>query len=228
MHERDLESRWWPPPPEVVAAARKGDLRVVTAIARAGIPKLVAFYLGLGLRRPDAEDLASETCEAMVRTLPGLRDPDRFEAWFWRIARSKFYDHLRRRRREPLASLDREEMHDDPSDAVVISDEHAEVRRAFATLRPHDRELLWMRDVVGLGYGDIAGRLRMREGAIRVAVMRARQRLEVALREHEPAAEAWPRSRRTAVPIRPIPAPAPGTWPSDRGAPDWSGSSAEG
>jgi DNA-directed RNA polymerase specialized sigma24 family protein len=42
-----------------------------------------------------------------------------------------------------------------------------------------------MRDVVGLTYEDISGRLFMREGAIRIAVMRARQRLEQALREIE-------------------------------------------
>jgi DNA-directed RNA polymerase specialized sigma24 family protein len=42
-----------------------------------------------------------------------------------------------------------------------------------------------MRDVIGLAYTDISGRLFMREGAIRIAVMRARQRLEQALAEVE-------------------------------------------
>ena len=61
--------------------------------------------------------------------------------------------------------------------------EHAEIREAFASLRPRDRELLWLREVVGLGYADIAGRFSLREGAVRIAVMRARQRLEEALGE---------------------------------------------
>lgn len=150
----------------------------------AGIPKLVGFYRGMGMRLHDAEDLASDTCEALVKSLPKLRDPTRFEPWFWKVARSKLYDHLRRNQRTQ-APTEREEMYDDPSDAMVVTDEHESVREMFQTLSMRDRELLWMRDVVGLGYADIAGRLRMREGAVRIAVMRARRRLEEALAEPE-------------------------------------------
>ena len=172
----------WPPSTAQVEAARAGDNGHLTGIMAAGIPKLVAFYRGMGMKLPDAEDLASDTCEALVRSFNKLRDPTRFEPWFWRIARSKFYDHLRRNRR-PDQATDREEMYDNPSDTVVIADEHRAVREAFLTLKLRDRELLWMRDVSDLAYTDIAGRFSMSEGAIRIAVMRARQRLEVAL-EH--------------------------------------------
>ena len=40
-----------------------------------------------------------------------------------------------------------------------------------------------MRDVVGLSYGEIAGRFAAKEGAIRIGVMRARQRLEESLNQ---------------------------------------------
>ncbi len=76
-------------------------------------------------------------------------------------------------------------MYDDPSDVMVRADEHDSVREAFLMLKVKDRELLWMRDVIGLAYTDMSGRLFMREGAIRIAVMRARQRLEQALAEVE-------------------------------------------
>lgn len=185
MYSGDVDPwRVWPPAPDAVAAAQGGDERVISAIAAAAIPKLVAFYRGLGMRSHDAEDLAGDTCEAVVRTFPRLRDPARFEAWFWKVARSKFYDHLRKNRRGAHA-LEREAMFDDPSDAIVVADEHAAIRLAFERLKTRDRELLWLRDVLDLGYGDIAGRLRMKEGAIRIAVMRARQRLERALDDVE-------------------------------------------
>lgn len=178
----------WPPSINQVTAAQNGDDGQLTIILASGIPKLVAFYRGMGLRLHDAEDLASDTCEALVRSILKLRDPARFEPWFWKVARSKFYDHLRRGKRSDKP-LERDEMFDDPSDVAVIADEHASIRVAFQTLKTRDRELLWMRDVIGLAYGDIAGRLRMREGAIRIAVMRARQRLEVALIEVEEAGD---------------------------------------
>lgn len=185
MYLRDpVAWRSWPPAAADVGAAQRGDTGVLTAFAAAGIPKLIAFYRGLGLRIQDAEDLASDTCEAVLRSLPRLRDPARFEAWFWRIARSKFYDHLRQRRRSPIPA-ERDLVDDDPLDPLLLADEHAAIREAFTALKVRDRELLWLRDVVGLPYADIAGRFGVTEGAIRIGVMRARQRLEAALLEVE-------------------------------------------
>jgi RNA polymerase sigma-70 factor (ECF subfamily) len=177
LHEGD-PWRLWPPAPDQVEAAQRGDHQVLTTISTAAVPKLVSFYRGQGIRPHDAEDLAGDAIEAVVRTLPRLRDAAKFEAWFWRIARSKFYDHLRRKQKGGPPLTEREEMFDDPSDHLLIADEHADVREAFAGLKQRDRDLLWMRDVVGLPYSDIAGRLKLSEGALRIGVMRARQRLE--------------------------------------------------
>ena len=163
-------------------SAQAGDQAVLALIATAAIPKLIAFYRNQGMRHFDAEDMAADTCEAVVRTLPKLRDPRKFEAWFWRIARSKLYDHFRRKQRPTLPG-EREAAPDDPTESVVIADDHSEIREAYAMLKDRDRELLWMRDVAGLSYGEIAGRFKSKEGAIRIGVMRARQRLELALEE---------------------------------------------
>lgn len=180
--ERIEAWRQWPPDVVAVESAQAGDQSVLALIATAAIPKLVAFYRNQGMRHFDAEDLAADACEAIVRTLPRLRDPRKFEAWFWRIARSKLNDQLRRKHR-PQAPGEREATYEDPAESMVIADDHGEVRKAFALLKDRDRELLWMRDVVGLSYREIAGRFRAKEGAIRVGVMRARQRLEAALQQ---------------------------------------------
>ena len=172
--------REWPPAPAAVEAARGGNSALFHAILASSIPKLMAFFRGLGLSPEDAEDVAADTCEAIVKYLPGLRDPVTFEAWFWKVARSKFHDHLRRKHR-PVADQGPDLIFDSPDEKLIIDADHDEMRRAFAQLRLRDRELLWMRDVVGLRYSDIAGRFRLSEGAIRIAVMRARQRLESVL-----------------------------------------------
>jgi len=174
----------WPPAAEAVAAAANGDQRQLGLILGDGVPKLVAFFRGMGFNKFDAEDLASDTCEALVRHLPRLRNHQAFEAWFWRIARNKYHDHLRRRQRKPTPpSTDIE--HDQPEDELMLMADHAAVRVAFDRVSPRDRELLWLRDVVEMSYADIAASMRNREGAVRVAVMRARQRLEVAIQEVE-------------------------------------------
>ena len=174
--------RVWPPPPAFVEAAKDRDSGALQAILAAGIPRLVGFYRGLGLGKADAEDLAADTCEAVVKYLPRLRDPVTFEAWFWKIARSKFNDHLRNKHR-PRPDQGPDVSFDLPDEGLIVRDDHDEVRRAFLELGIRDRGLLWMRDVIGLRYADMAGRLRLSEGSIRIAVMRARRKLESALSE---------------------------------------------
>jgi RNA polymerase sigma-70 factor (ECF subfamily) len=181
--------RAWPPSPASVDAARDGDTASMHSILAAGIPKLVAFYRGLGLSVSDAEDAAADACEAVVKYLPRLRDPVTFEAWFWKVARNKFHDYLRRKQR-PDPKPDSGLALGIPEEGLILQADHEAVRRAFEQLRLRDRELLWMRDVVGLRYADMAGRLRLSEGSIRIAVMRARRRLEQELGELENALEA--------------------------------------
>jgi RNA polymerase sigma-70 factor (ECF subfamily) len=172
--------RDWPPSPASVEAAKDGHSAALHAMLAASIPRLVAFYRGLGIPKTDAEDIAADTCEAVVKYLPRLRDPVTFEAWFWRIARNKFNDHLRRKHR-PRPDQGPDVSFDLPDEGLIVGDDHEEVRRAFLQLGTRDRQLLWMRDVTGLRYADMAGRLRLSEGSIRIAVMRARRKLETAL-----------------------------------------------
>jgi RNA polymerase sigma factor (sigma-70 family) len=174
--------RSWPPSAAAVEAAKAGDERVLTEILVSAMPKLVAFYRGMGLSLHDAEDVASDAGESIVRNIGKLRDVKKFEGWFWQVARSRFYDHLRRKRRSPKGS-DRDADFDLPDDPVVVAAEHILVRKAFERLSVRDRELLWMRDVLELPYGDMGRRFLSSQGSMRVAVMRARQRLEEVFNE---------------------------------------------
>ena len=140
-----------------------------------GFPKLVAFYRGMGLRRSDAEELASEAIEGMVKSIVRLREPDAFEGWFWTIARNRLRSYLRTKGR-----TERELEYGpvvDPESVVMAREDHATIRAALASLSVRDRQILWLREVEQLSHEEIAGRLVMNAGAVRVAVLRARRRL---------------------------------------------------
>ena len=172
----------WPPGFLEVERAAHGDRTALHEILAAGYPKLASFYRGLGLTRSDAEDLAADACEAIVGGLGGLRDPAAFEAWFWAIARNRFRGMLRRRRRdsviEPMTVPG-----ELPGDRLETAEDHSEIRRALDRVSPRDRELLWLREVVGLSYDEIANRQGAAAGAVRVSLHRARRRLERAYHE---------------------------------------------
>ena len=170
----------WPPRADAVLDAAAGDERTLAAMLWQAFPRVVAFGRALGLGAADAEDLAGEVCERVVRGLAGLRDPAKFEAWFWSIARNRLRTTLRRRRRlretfEVAGVAD-----STPEEQAVARDEGRIIGQAFAILKDRDRQILWLREVQRLDDAEVGRVMGMREGAVRVAAMRARRRLEEA------------------------------------------------
>lgn len=173
----------WPPPTHIVAAARTGDRNAVSLILDLGHPRIYGFYRAMGLSPADSDDVAADACEGILRSFPKLRDPERFEAWFWSIVRNRLRTALRRRSRStvepiPIAPTT-------PEETAIEGFEHGQIASAWATLSPRDREVLWLREVEGLDHSAIAGRLGLTAGAVRVATHRARTRLEEAYRSLE-------------------------------------------
>lgn len=166
----------WPPERELIGSARDGDRDALGAILTAGFPKLVSFYRGMGLAHADAEDVAGDALAGMVKSIRNLREVDAFEGWFWTVGRNRLRTALRRkgRREQELAYGPVE----DPADLAAAGGEYAMIRIALDRLGPRDREILWLREVEGLSHDEIAGRLSLGSGAVRVAALRARRRLE--------------------------------------------------
>lgn len=146
-------------------------------VLAAGHPRLIAFYHGVGMPRDLVPEIVSDALEAMVRNFPALRDPAAFEGWFWAIARNRMRSALRRYRsnREPQDAF---VSPGTPEEKVLIDHEHQTIRAALERLSGKDRELLWLRDVEGLAYEEIGGRMGATVGTVRVACHRARRRLE--------------------------------------------------
>ena len=129
----------------------------------------------MGLSKADSEELASEAVEGMVKSIRRLREPDAFEGWFWTVARNRLRSRLSRKGR-----IERELEYgpvDDPESIVVTREEHSNIRMALEHLSDRDRQVLWLREVEELSHEEIAIRMKLQPGAVRVAALRARRRL---------------------------------------------------
>lgn len=162
-----------------VKAARAGDHPAIGAVGSDAFRRIVGFYRYTGLDPDTAEDLAADAVEHIIAKLPTLRSTGSYDAWMWAIARNLLRSWWR--------GADRRNVHEPitpapptPDERAVISDEHERVVRALSTLKLKDRELLWLREVLGLSYGSIAQRVESNEAAVRVSCHRARKRLQVA------------------------------------------------
>lgn len=171
-------------PVDVVTAARGGDETAMGRLGSTTFRRLLAFFRYSGLAQHEAEDLAAETVAVVVGSLHRLRDDDAYDAWMWAIGRNKLRGWLRTRKRGQVIEPATPDAAG-PEEALVASEEHAGIRAALSSLSHRDRELLWMREVEGMSYEEIGGRLGAASGAVRVACHRARKRLEKAFRGND-------------------------------------------
>jgi RNA polymerase sigma-70 factor, ECF subfamily len=145
----------------------------------------VASFARARLGDPDkAEDVTSETFEAVLRRLGAYRLGTDFEAWLFTIAHRRVSDSFRRmHRRRDQAALRETEAADaaGPEEAAVAAEDRAEVARAFARLRGDQQEVLGLRVLAGLSAAQAGAVLGKSEGAVRVAQHRALQSLREAM-----------------------------------------------
>lgn len=87
----------------LIAEAMKGRQEAVSELAQRVTGRVSAYMYRVTLSRDLSEDLSQEAMLTMVRSLSGLRDPNRFWPWLYRIAQSKVQEHFRSKQRHPAA-----------------------------------------------------------------------------------------------------------------------------
>jgi RNA polymerase sigma-70 factor (ECF subfamily) len=142
-----------------VDRAGRGDHDAFATLVR-GIVARLDGAARLILRDPElARDAVQEALVQAWRDLPGLRDPDRFEAWIHRITVRSCLTILRRRRRRVI------EVELDPTAEVPIADagslviDRDQVERALRRLEPGMRAVVVAHYFLGQPLPEVAGAL---------------------------------------------------------------------
>lgn len=184
----------------LVARCREGDRVAEGALAhRAARQALQLAAVAMGDVHA-ASDVSQEVAVRALRGLGGLRAPERFDAWVYRIAVSEIRRAYGRRQRRAEVSLNADAGNDMPSGGTIIDDPgealfaRAGLREALADLTVRERTALALRYVHDLGDQEIAAAMRCRPGTVRSLLSRARTRLSVhpALAAHAPARHGRP------------------------------------
>jgi RNA polymerase sigma-70 factor (ECF subfamily) len=190
------------PDAALVTAAQGGD--------RAALERLLARHqdrLWAVCRRTtgddaDGADALQEALLAIVRGLPRFDGRSRFGTWAHRVAVNASLDELRRRRRRPSPTLDRQApgRADEPVDAALGPDEAIPsallIDEALQALPPDQRAAVVLRDVCDLDYAEIAEVLGVPIGTVRSRISRGRAALAPHLGGNRPA----PSRRPTGAP----------------------------
>jgi RNA polymerase sigma-70 factor (ECF subfamily) len=146
--------------------AQGGDRDAYEQLARGAARRLFLIASRI-LRDTDAaEDAVQQTLIAIWRDLPSLRDPDRFDAWTYRLIVRYCRSESRRHRRMGVHIVDlSDEMVAAPDEIgdVAIRDE---VGRAFDALSRDHRTVVVLHHLVGLPLGEIAEILELPYGTV--------------------------------------------------------------
>jgi RNA polymerase sigma-70 factor (ECF subfamily) len=86
----------------LVERAQRGDHDAFATLVHVAVARLDAAARLIVRDRELARDAVQDTLMAAWRNLPGLRDPDRFDAWLHRLLVRTCIDALRRRRSRPI------------------------------------------------------------------------------------------------------------------------------
>jgi RNA polymerase sigma-70 factor (ECF subfamily) len=143
-----------------------------------------AYNLARWLTRDDhdAEDVVQEAYTRAHYHLSTFRGGDG-RAWLLSIVRNCSYDLLRRKRTRNRDDPFDETIHTksnayDP-EAALLQEERAElVRNAITDMVPRYREILILREIEELSYGEIASIIGIPSGTVMSRLSRARRRLQ--------------------------------------------------
>jgi RNA polymerase sigma-70 factor (ECF subfamily) len=167
---------------ELVEQAQRGDQEAFAALAHLAADRLYAIAYRILRDHDRAEDALQQALSDAWDDLPGLHDPERFDAWTYRLVVRASYREAQRDRRWTA----RIRLITDAPDGrdfipgIVARDE---LERGFRDLSVEHRAVLVLRYYVGLSVTEVAE-------ALGIPIGTAGSRLHYATRELRAALEA--------------------------------------
>ncbi len=180
----DRETHW----AGLMRAAIRGDAAAYHRLLRELAPVLRAFA-GRGLARhrhgsEDVEDVVQETLLALHLKRGTWDERQPFSPWLYAIARNKLIDNLRRRGRQSHLAID--DIGELPGAAAQAELNGVDAERLISRLNGRQREIVVAISIEGASARQVAERLGMTEGAVRVALHRALRSLAKAFQADAP------------------------------------------
>ena len=189
----------------LVTKAKTGDPAAITELYRRHERRVFNLALRMTNNSWDAADLTQEVFIKVFANLAGFKGEARFTTWMHRVATNVVYDHLRRRRVDPVddetlqrlvtTPAGRAQRGAGPTWTSAAADPGAgggsagtdplpaDLREALLALPEGFRAAIVLCDLLDFPYGEAAEILGVAEGTVKSRLFRARAALAATLRE---------------------------------------------
>ncbi len=182
----------------VLAARDKGDQRAYADLMRFYKEPVYMMLLRMTHNPTDADDLTIETFGKAFCQLHTYTPTNTFATWLFAIASNSGIDYIRRRRLE-MVSLNAMSVRDaddafeyplpsedaNPEEALIATQRGELLREVVGQLKPRYRTIVRMRYFEELSYDEIAERLKLPLGTVKIQLRRARMLLAQILQSHK-------------------------------------------
>ena len=172
-----------------------GDRNAFEGLILANQKNVYNLALKMTRNEEDALDISQEAFIKAYRQIGGFRGDSRFSVWLYRLTYNLCIDFLRKKPHGGVISLAQE---DDDGDAYILEipdmrelPEDSALRRetseiiaaSINELSPRYREIIVLREISDMSYGEIAETLNLSEGTVKSRLSRARLSLANILAE---------------------------------------------
>jgi RNA polymerase sigma-70 factor (ECF subfamily) len=171
---------------DLVERAKRGDHDAFAVLVGAAIARLDAAARLILRDHELARDAVQEGFIRAWRDLPGLRDPERFDAWLRRLVIHSCMDVTRRRRRRPM-EVELTPI-DGPATADVASSiaDREQLDQALRRLDPEWRVVVVLYYYLGMPLPDVAATLGIPLGTAKSRLHRSLAAMRVTIRADDP------------------------------------------
>ena len=180
----------------LVIQAKNGSREAFSSLMELHQGRVYNLALRMTGSPEDAADLSQEAFLNAWRGLSGFQGDSSFSTWLYRLTNNVCIDFLRREKRRQnvssALSLDDSEVDyanlipdRSPSPQAVLEGKELKeaIRRGLDQLSAEHRQVLVLREITGLSYGEIAAVTGLEEGTVKSRIARARLALRNILRE---------------------------------------------
>jgi len=170
MYESDVEG--------LARIAAGGDLAALNVLLVTVRPEVLRLCSRLLANREDAEEACQDTLLAVSRGIERFEGRSAFRTWLHRLATNRARSTYRRTRSsEPMDHRAEPPDRPDPRRTSVVASTRLDLLDALGHLRPELAEAVTLRDVLGLGYHEIAVLQSVPDGTVKSRIHQARHQL---------------------------------------------------
>lgn len=173
----------------LVERAQKGDRDAYEQLAQGAARRLFLVASRI-LRDTDAaEDAVQQTLVAIWQDLPSLRDPERFNAWTYRLVVRACRAQGRRERRLGIQIVDLSDELATARDDIGEIAQRDQLGRAFDQLTRDQRTVVVLHHLMGLALGEVAEILDVPYGTVGSRLHHAMRAMRAAIEASERASD---------------------------------------